>query len=66
MVNNTTKTETQSTQNINITITVDGKNVSNLTNIDPSVYKEIDKKIKDTIQNVNFWDKSKTRIAGKR
>ena len=64
-VNNTTKTETQSTQNINITITVDGKNVSNLTNIDPSVYKEIDKKIKDTIQNVNFWDKSKTRIAGK-
>ena len=65
-VNNTTKTETQSTQNINITITVDGKNVSNLTNIDPSVYKEIDKKIKDTIQNVNFWDKSKTRIAGKR
>jgi hypothetical protein len=65
-VNNTTKTETQSTQNINITITVDGKNVSNLTNIDPSVYKDIDKKIKDTIQNVNFWDKSKTRIAGKR
>jgi hypothetical protein len=64
-VNNTTKTETQSTQNINITITVDGKNVSNLTNIDPSVYKDIDKKIKDTIQNVNFWDKSKTRIAGK-
>jgi hypothetical protein len=45
---------------------VDGKNVSNLTNIDPSVYKDIDKKIKDTIQNVNFWDKSKTRIAGKR
>jgi hypothetical protein len=64
-VNNTTKTETQSTQNINITITVDGKNVSNLTNIDPSVYKDIDKKIKDAIQNVNFWDKSKTRIAGK-
>lgn len=60
------KVNTETTQNINITITVDGKNVSNLTNIDPSVYKDIDKKIKDTIQNVNFWDKSKTRIAGKR
>jgi hypothetical protein len=65
-INNTTKTETNSTQTINVNITVDGKNVSTMTNLDPSINRDIEKKIKDTIQNISFWEKSKSRIATKR
>ena len=62
---NETKTETSSTQTINVNITVDGKNVSTMTNIDPKIDRDIEKKIKDTIQNISFWDKSKSRVSTK-
>jgi hypothetical protein len=59
-------TETKTTQTINVNITVDGKNVSTMTNLDPNIHRDIEKKIKDTIQNISFWDKSKSRVSTKR
>ena len=52
-------------ETINVNITVDGKNVSTMTNIDPKIDRDIEKKIKDTIQNISFWDKSKSRVSTK-
>jgi hypothetical protein len=66
LMNRGEKTETNSTQTINVNITVDGKNVSTMTNLDPNIHRDIEKKIKDTIQNVSFWDKSKSRVSTKR
>jgi hypothetical protein len=65
LINKGEKTETNSTQTINVNITVDGKNVSTMTNIDPKIDRDIEKKIKDTIQNISFWDKSKSRVSTK-
>lgn len=65
LMNKGEKTETNSTQTINVNITVDGKNVSTMTNIDPKIDRDIEKKIKDTIQNISFWDKSKSRVSTK-
>jgi hypothetical protein len=36
-----------------------------MTNIDPKIDRDIEKKIKDTIQNISFWDKSKSRVSTK-